>query len=80
MDFLRFKEAQQLRLQLATQLTDIVQQQRAAVRGPDEAGQVMVRSGEGAATVSQALAPGSGKGPSVNPLPLIRTIISGRLF
>jgi len=50
------QRAQQLRLQIGRQVADLVEEQRAAIRGAEQAGLGLVGAGEGALDVAEQLA------------------------
>jgi hypothetical protein len=55
MDFARFEETQQLRLDIERALADFIEKQRAARRRADDSLEVLRRSGERTATMSEQL-------------------------
>ena len=56
MDLAGLEEAEQLGLEVGADLGDLVEEQRAAVVGADDAGEVVDGAGEGAAAVAEQVA------------------------
>ena len=55
-DLARLEEAEELRLEVESELADLVEEERAVAGGANEAGVVAVGAGEGAAAVAEQLA------------------------